>query len=154
MAKALRFTEQQLKDFVARCRAVEREVDKQLKLQRARQSAEPGDSQVRVLRAASGNIQALFELQLLDAKLNTAPRFQFKPLPHRRIRLDCAWLTITAYIAIEVQGMVHRIKRQFKWDCERHNLLTEAGWTMYYVTGDMVRDGSALKLAKRLIGVQ
>lgn len=109
----------------------------------------------RYLRAANGEIEAMFEVQLLELDLHRTPAFQYRPLPDRKFLLDVAFPRVKVEqspIAFECQGNVHRIKAQFKRDMERHNLLTRAGWTMYYMSGDMIRDGRAAKFVKEVIG--
>lgn len=109
----------------------------------------------RKLLAARGNIEAMFEVQLLDTGLRRQPQFQFRPMDNRKFRVDVAFRRERfeqSEIIFEVQGHVHRIKAQFLRDMERHNTLTQAGWTIYYISGDMVRDGRGVELAKRIIG--
>jgi hypothetical protein len=110
-------------------------------------------------RSAKHHLEHDFANQLQAAGIR-APIRQFSPFPDRGIRIDFAWPVLaSAYsfgdwkpgVAFEVQGMVHRIKERFKADARRHNDLVLAGWTVYYVTGDMIRDGSALKLAQAVL---
>jgi hypothetical protein len=110
-------------------------------------------------RSGKSELEGAFREQLRVAGVRL-PIMQYSPFPLvSNIRLDCAWPVIPSDphldwqpgIAIEIQGMVHRIKEQFKADCRRHNMLVQAGWTVYYVDGEMVRDGSALELAKAVI---
>lgn len=113
----------------------------------------------RKVRAAGGEIEAMFELQLLDAPLLIVPAFQLKPIANRKFMVDVAFVSGSVMAnqpgtVFEVQGHVHRIKAQFLRDMERHNLLTELGWIMYYVSGDMVRDGRGLELVKRVVGTR
>lgn len=147
MAKALRFSEDQLRELMSRGHRAHRA---------AAQLAKHVDAELeRKIRAANGDIEAIFQLQLLDVSWPALgePRFQHPPIEGRKFRLDVAFpfLLSRRYIGIEVQGHVHRIKHQFLRDMERHNLLTEAGWAMYYVSGDMVRDGRAAALAERVV---
>lgn len=114
------------------------------------------------IAAMRGEPEALFRIQLLEVVLLRRPAFQYPAIPTRKFRIDVAFPAIgkpgsgmpiyRPPIAFEVQGNVHRIKQQFYRDMERHNLLTEAGWTIYYVSGPMVRDGTGLELVKRIIG--
>lgn len=101
-------------------------------------------------RGAAALLEQTFADQLREARL-PPPIRQFCPFPDRAIRLDFAWPgratdPILPGVAIELQGMAHRIKGRFKEDHHRHNALVLVGWTVYYVNGDMVRDGSALDL--------
>jgi very-short-patch-repair endonuclease len=86
------------------------------------------------------------------------PERQYKYLHDRKFKADFAWpKNMAGYppemkpLAIEVQGMVHRVKKQFESDAVKHNTLTEAGWTIYYVTGKMIRSGDAIKLVERIL---
>lgn len=112
-----------------------------------------------VPRASSG-IQALkrvqqrskLELALLaqmDAEKMETPHCEYRPLVHRRFRLDFAWPTPA--IGVEVQGMVHRIKGRFKADIEKRAELLMAGWRVLEVDGDSIRDGRAIQWIKRLL---
>lgn len=150
----VRFTEADLAKTAAGRRALER--DKKIQQAGFKKMAAAVDREVvdRIVRAGNGEIEAILELQLLEAGLSRTPQFQYRAIPSRKFRLDVAFPPTNGYvraIGFEVQGMVHRIKAQFKRDAERHNLLTRWGWTMYYVTGDMVRSGDALKLVKEII---
>lgn len=151
MGKHLRFSEGQLAEFMARGQRTQKAVDA-VEAAAVRVLKEDVD---RKMRASGGDIEAMFELQLLEVKWPALcePRFQWPPLEGRKFRLDVAFPFVIDIepVGIEVQGHVHRVKKQFLADMERHNLLTEAGWTMYYVSGDMVRDGRAVALAKRVI---
>ena len=51
-------------------------------------------------------------------------------------------------LAIEVDGGVHRIKKRFLGDIEKHNALVFAGWTYLRVTPEQVRTGEALALVR------
>lgn len=93
-------------------------------------------------------LEAAVELQLRALKLPPGWR-QYKPLPDRKFALDFAWPEYK--LAVEVDGMVHRIKERFEADAERHNLLLDAGWRVYRVTGKMVRSGAAADLLLRLL---
>lgn len=162
MAKGVRFTEDDLKragividgDRAGRKRMVD-QVNKAATAEaKVIRKIVDEDVQRKVL-AAQGNIEALFQVQLLEVSWPALcdPRFQWAPIESRKLRLDVAFpfLINCKPVGIEVQGHVHRIKKNFLADMERHNLLTEAGWTMYYVSGDMIRDGRALALAKRVV---
>lgn len=105
----------------------------------------------RLMRAAAGEIEAIFEVQLLAADLTPPPEFQYPPMTTRKIRLDVAFRL--RKIGFEVQGHVHRIRAQFLSDMERHNLLQKAGWRLFYVSGDMVRSGRGIALVREVLAL-
>ena len=74
---------------------------------------------------------------------------QFQYLPTRKFKADFAWPD--KKLALECDGMVHRIKERFEADVERHNELLMAGWRVFRVTGKMVRDGRAIELVRKII---
>ena len=70
-------------------------------------------------------------------------------LPDRDLELDFAWPA--ARLAVEVQGMAHRIKAKFKRDIEKRALALLAGWSVLEVGGDEVRSGKALEWLRALL---
>lgn len=93
-------------------------------------------------------IEETIALHIRAAKLPRPVR-QHAYLPNRKFLADFAWPD--RKLALEVDGMVHRIKARFEADAERHNTLLEAGWRVYRVTGKMVRSGAALALIERVL---
>ena len=74
----------------------------------------------------------------------------------RRWRFDFAWPA--AMVALEVEGATwaggrHTRGKGFAADCEKYNEAAVLGWTVLRVTGDMVRQGEALKFAERALAV-
>lgn len=67
----------------------------------------------------------------------------------RDFELDFAWPGLR--VAVEVQGMAHRIKGKFKRDIEKRALALLAGWRVLEVDGESVRDGRAIKWALKLL---
>jgi very-short-patch-repair endonuclease len=72
--------------------------------------------------------------------------------PDRKYRADFAELTHR--LLVEVQGGswisgAHSRGGGYERDCVRMAEATIAGWTILYVTGDMVNDGRALVLVER-----
>lgn len=67
----------------------------------------------------------------------------------RRFRFDFAFLP--EQLAIEVDGAVHRIKRQFRSDRDKGQVAMLRGWRILRVGNDQVRSGEAISLVKRLI---
>lgn len=82
-----------------------------------------------------------FSRQLLDAKFPPARR-EFKFMVDRGWRFDYAWPD--RMIAVEVQGMVHRIKARFLADVEKLAMAQISGWRVLLVAGQDVRSGRAL----------
>lgn len=74
---------------------------------------------------------------------------QFKPLPPRKWSLDIAWPD--KKVAVEVQGMVHRIRDKFRRDIEKRAELMLAGWRVLEVDGASIRDGQAIEWVRRLL---
>ena len=87
--------------------------------------------------------------QLDDACLPSAVR-ELRFDEERAWRFDFAWPV--PMVALEVEGATwaggrHTRGRGFEADCEKYNAATLAGWSVYRVTGAMVRDGRAVALA-------
>lgn len=93
-------------------------------------------------------LEAAVELQLRALKLPRGWR-QYYPIPGRKYRLDFAWPE--KKLAVECEGMVHRIKAQFEHDCRRSNDLLDAGWRVYRLTGSMIRAGESIALLERIL---
>ena len=99
-------------------------------------------------------LESALMAQMEAARLPT-PFCEYRPLPHRKFRLDFAWPAEACggiSTGIEVQGMVHRIKGRFKRDIEKRAELMLAGWRVLEVDGDSIRDGRAMQWIKRLLG--
>lgn len=72
------------------------------------------------------------------------PEYQF--IPARRWRFDFA--DVLAMVAIELEGGTWRNGRHnrpagFAADCEKYNAATLAGWQVFRLTADMLRDDPA-----------
>jgi very-short-patch-repair endonuclease len=82
------------------------------------------------------------------------------PLPLRqqpylvgsRHTLDFSWPA--RRIGVEVQGMVHRIKKGFKGDIVKRAQGLLQGWRVLEVGGQQIRDGTAIKWLKRLMEIR
>lgn len=86
------------------------------------------------------------ELELLFAKQITVldfppPRREHKFMENRDFRLDYAWPD--RKLAVEVQGMVHRIRERFLRDVEKLAMAQIHGWKVLLVAGQDVRSGRA-----------
>ena len=71
-----------------------------------------------------------------------APVREHRFLAERNFRLDFAWPP--QRVAVEVQGMVHRIKGRFRADIEKRALALLAGWRVLEVSGAEIRSGQAI----------
>jgi len=67
----------------------------------------------------------------------------------RKFRFDFAFPA--KKIAVEIDGMVHRIRVRFLADREKGNLAILYGWRVLHVGSDAVRDGRALAILKQLL---
>lgn len=95
----------------------------------------------RALRLEPSRLEVMFAQQIAALEL-PAPVQQYPgAVPGRKYRLDFAWPQFR--LAVEVQGMVHRIKGRFKADTEKLSLLVVHGWRVLPVSGDDVRSGRA-----------
>ena len=61
-------------------------------------------------------------------------------------KIDLAYPFRSPPLAIEVDGMVHRIKARHKGDMTKHQALHRQGWSLLRVSPQQVKDGEALKL--------
>mgnify|MGYP001614386223 CR=1 FL=1 len=69
--------------------------------------------------------------------------------PHRKWRFDLAYPAIL--FAVEVDGMVHRIKERFVADLEKHQAAFAAGWRVLRVSPAQVRSGEARQLVEQAL---
>lgn len=89
-------------------------------------------------RAKSGpsELELAFAQQISDHRLpNPLREFQF--MTSRDWRLDYAWPDFK--LAVEVQGMVHRIKKRFLTDVEKLAYAQMHGWTVLLIAGQDIR---------------
>lgn len=82
------------------------------------------------------------------------PTREFRAIPSRRWRWDIAF--IPNRVLVEVNGGTwvkggHSSGRGIRRDYEKTNAAVMGGWHPFSVSGDMVRDGSALKLIQEAI---
>lgn len=93
-------------------------------------------------------IEAIFDIQMRVEKIPKAQmNYQFEPT--RGWMLDRAWPDLM--LAVEIDGMVHRIKQRFESDCEKFAHATIAGWTVLHVTGKNVRNRKGIEWLKQLL---
>lgn len=93
-------------------------------------------------------LERKYDQQLEEAGL-PAPRRDWFFLNDRNFELDRAWPALK--VAVEIQGMAHRIKGRFKADIEKKALALLAGWTILEVDGASIRDGRAIAWTKRML---
>ncbi len=86
---------------------------------------------------------------ILDANLPGRWYREFTFHAERDWRLDVACPDIA--LGVEVDGGVHRIKKRFLADIEKHNALVLSGWRYLRVTPAQVKSGYALTLVKALV---
>lgn len=95
-------------------------------------------------------LERRFSQQLADNPDLPAHQRNYFFLPDRDLELDYAWPAVK--VAVEVQGMAHRIKAKFKRDIEKRALALLAGWRILEVGGEEVRSGKALEWLRQLLG--
>jgi hypothetical protein len=92
-------------------------------------------------------LELRFDQQIFEANL-PKPEKNWFFLLGRNFELDRAWPALK--VAVEIQGMAHRIKGKFKRDIEKRALAMLAGWTVLEVDGAAIRDGRAIEWLKQL----
>ncbi len=105
---------------------------------------------VLVTQPKVSKLERRFSQQLADNPDLPAHQRNYFFLPNRDLELDYAWPQVK--VAVEVQGMAHRIKGKFKRDMEKRALALLAGWRVLEVGGDQVRSGQALEWLRELLG--
>lgn len=97
-------------------------------------------------------IERRFSQQLTDNPDIPAHQRNYFFLQTRDLELDFAWPPIK--VAVEVQGMAHRIKGKFKRDIEKRALALLAGWRVLEVGGDEIRCGTAIEWLRALLATR
>jgi very-short-patch-repair endonuclease len=95
-------------------------------------------------------LEIRFDQQLRANEL-PAPERNYFFMDGRDLELDRAWPKLK--VAVEIQGMAHRIKGKWKRDIEKRALAMLAGWRVLEVDGAAIKDGRAIAWTKRLLGV-
>lgn len=93
-------------------------------------------------------LERRLDQQIEDAGF-PAPRKNHYFMKGRDLELDRAW--VDWKIAVEVQGMAHRIKGKFKRDIEKRALAMLQGWRVLEVDGAAIRDGKAIEWLRSLL---
>lgn len=95
-------------------------------------------------------------VQIRAAKL-PEPVKEWRFAPPRRWRFDLAWPSRSLALEIEgghwINGRHNRASGFIK-DMEKYNEAALSGWKVLRVTTDMVKDGSALNLIERALGIE
>ncbi len=91
-------------------------------------------------KAGPSELELAFAKQISVLDL-PAPQREYKFHPQRDWRLDYAWPE--KKLAVEVQGMVHRIRTRFLSDVEKLAMAQIHGWRVLLVAGRDVRSGRA-----------
>lgn len=89
-----------------------------------------------------------FAVQLHRERIPYEREYRF--LADRKFRFDFM-IDAQRKIAVEVDGVVHRIKGRFDSDREKHTLALLTGWRVLHVSPSQVRTGHALALLERLL---
>ena len=79
----------------------------------------------------------------------TAQVLEHRFAPPRKWRFDLAYPAIL--FAVEVDGMVHRIKERFVADLAKHQAAFAAGWSVLRVSPAQVRSGEACQLVEQAL---
>ena len=103
---------------------------------------------VRPMPPAQSKLERRFAQQLAEATLPAHQRNYFF-IKDRDFELDFAWPGLKT--AVEIQGMAHRIKANFKRDIEKRALALLAGWKLLELDGAAVRSGHGIEWLKKLL---
>ncbi|MDX1493540.1 MAG: hypothetical protein R3253_05755 [Longimicrobiales bacterium] len=87
------------------------------------------------------------------------PERQHRFHHERKWAFDFAWpgtapRACAELVAVEMEGGVHRIRDRFERDVDKYNWAQLLGWVVLRVTPEMVRDGRAVALICRALGVE
>lgn len=104
----------------------------------------------------SSKYEVLFYQQLLAAELEPPDR-EARFHPTRKWKIDFAWPD--RKIGVEIEGLTWHAGRHtrgsgFEKDCEKYGEAVILGWRILRVTADMVVDGRAIEMTRRLMGDQ
>lgn len=135
MTTSIRWTPEQLADY-----------------ERRRRSGKPipaeAKQQIQQTLRTESKLERRLDQQIEEAGI-PEPRKNWFFVTGRNYELDRAWPALK--IAVEVQGMAHRIKGKFKADIEKRALAMLGGWRVLEVDGASIRDGRAIEWLKKLL---
>jgi hypothetical protein len=106
---------------------------------------------------APSRLEAEFALQLRAHKI-PEPIREYRFSKERRFRFDFAWPDSRFRVAVELQGGVWTAGRHsrgtgFIADCDKRNLAQIEGWTVLTFTGEHLKDGTAIELTRKALGL-
>ena len=84
---------------------------------------------------------------LLDARCIPYVR-EYRFHPTRKFRFDFALLPLCMRLALELDGGVHVIRRQWSSDREKSNLALAAGWRVLHIGVDQMRSDATAELIR------
>lgn len=105
-----------------------------------------------VIVKQESKLERRFSQQLTDNPDIPPHQRNYFFLPDRDLELDYAWAPIK--VAVEVQGMAHRVKAMFKRDIEKRVLALLAGWMVLEVGGDEIRSGQAITWLRQVMSLR
>ncbi len=106
---------------------------------------------VEEVKRRPSKLEATLAQQIRVLKL-PEPKLNYRFCLPRLYELDFAWPD-HGKIAVEIQGMQHRVKARFKNDILKRQIALFAGWKLLEVGGDEIRSGQAVKWLEDLLKV-
>lgn len=94
-------------------------------------------------------LERRFSQQLADNPDLPAHQRNYFFLNDRDFELDFAWPPLK--VAVEVQGMAHRIKANFQRDIEKRALAMLASWKVLELDGSAIKTGRGLEWLRALL---
>lgn len=162
MSNSLRLTEDEARVIIARINKVAHTGDRtglQTRI-KGTKLVGPGVEALAVLKKQPrrrswhgkwSKLEIMFAEQIQLLQLPPAAR-EWVFLSSRKFRLDFAWPQFK--LAVEIQGMQHRIKGRFKADIEKRALALLNGWRVLEVGGTEIRSGKAAAWIVTLIEME
>jgi hypothetical protein len=87
---------------------------------------------------------------LLDAAVIPYER-EYRFAPPRKFRFDFVMLPLVLKLAVEIDGVVHRIDSRWRADREKSNLALANGWRVIRIGSDQVSCSECLELVLRAL---
>ena len=111
--------------------------------------APANDAKFALAPRKESQLERRFLQQLEQAGLTECCIREYYAINGRDFRLDFAFPS--RKIGVEVQGMAHRVKKQFRADIEKRALHLLAGWRVLEVGGAEIKSGKAIEWIKELL---